>query len=145
MQTKVITMASQVPQPHQRAAKIALSVGASVTISNDGEQLLAQFPDCDSYYFDPEHTTLHMLEVLNAARAHGFVMYATAPDANNCAYVRGRAPLVVRVIYSNEDVRVQIGASRWYAVKNTNTAIAMRHALADALVDYYDAQIQPFH
>jgi hypothetical protein len=140
METKQVTNAAQAPQEFQRAAKVALAVGCEVRVSSTGEHLYAKFHNADNYYFDPENVTMHMLEVLNAARTYGFVYFEPDVDAPK----RGVAPYVVRVTYSNEDVRVQIGASRWYQNKNPNTAIAMRHALVDAMCDYYDAAIAPF-
>lgn len=138
METTVITRADAAPRHLQRAAKAALAVGASVMANSDGEGLMVQFKESDRYYFDPENVTLHALEMLGHARTYGFVVYSgTAADA----WIR--VPLVIRTVFSNEDVRVQLGASKWFADKHANTATAMRHALVDAFATYYDEAIAP--
>ena len=149
MELKQVYSAADVPNHLKRAAKIALSVGAAVFTATDDESLLVKFQDADRYYFDPENVTLHMLEALNAARMLGFIAYRDSPackgdDGNiTTRYTGYRVPLIVRIVHSIQDVRVQIGASRFYASTINNTGVAMRHALCDAFCDYYDQAIQP--
>lgn len=141
METVDITRAHQVPKHLQRAAKVALCIGADVRMSADQESLLAQLmPGNDLYYFNPEDVTLHCLEVLGLARQIGFIMYRT----KDSVHLQGRTSLVVRTIFCSTDVRVQIGASKWFAVEHTNTAIAMRRAIVDGFCAYYDEQIAPY-
>ena len=132
MQSKQIPRANEAPAPLRRAAKVAFAVGAEVRVGMDGESLLVQFENSDAYYFDPEHTTLHMLEALGAARTYGFATQGFS-----------RLALVVRTVFSNEDVRVQIGASKWFVSKLPNTARALRAAIVDAFCGYYDEAIHP--
>lgn len=143
MELKQVYSAAGLPHHLKRAAKIALSVGAAVFITTDNESVLAKFQDADRYYFDPKNVTLHMLEALNAARTLGFIAYRDALPPSVDMYVPYRVPLVVRIVHSIQDVRVQIGASRFYASTIQNTGVAMRHALCDAFCDYYDQAIQP--
>lgn len=138
METKTVTSAKNAPQHLQRAVKVALAVGAAVRVSNDGEQLFAQFKTSDSYYFDPENTTLHALEALGEARLHGLVF----PGVGGRAWIR--QSLVIRTVFSVGDVRVQIGSSKWFADSHLNTTAALRRALCDALASYYDEVIAPY-
>jgi hypothetical protein len=129
METKQITRASDAPRHLQRAAKVALSCGAATFISADGEQLLAKFNDADRYYFDPENVTTHALEAIHHARTYGFVTKAGL-----------HFPLVVRTVFSQGDIRVQIGTSRWYLSNERNTPHALRLAIVMAFEGYYDAE-----
>lgn len=132
MELTAINKASDAPAALQRAAKCALVVGAQVHVGSERESLFVKFDDGDRYQFDPDDATLHALEMLGQARAKGFVGF---DPVGNVPY---RARYVVRVVFSDRDVRVQIGASRWYADKTHNTAVAMRSALVDAFCAYYD-------
>jgi hypothetical protein len=151
METIKVTHASQVPQHLQRAAKVALAVGATVRVGVDGESLLVQFKDSDSYHFAPEDITLHAFEALGAARTYGMV----APYLRDLSEVGApggavevigwvRKSIVIRTIFSVGDVRVQIGASPWFKDEHLNTAVAMRRALVDAFSTYYDEAIAPY-
>lgn len=147
MQTNQITSTAKLPQHMQRAAKSALAVGATVQISDDGEQLRVKFDGGDLYYFDPENVTLHALELLGHARTFGFVGYTPLPradDADIPVAVAGRLPLIVRSVFSAGDVRVQIGASKWFQDFHPNTAIALRRAVCYAFATYYDEAIAPY-
>lgn len=150
METSIITNTAGLPQHMKRAAKVALAVGATVHVSSDGEQLLAHFADNDRYYFDPENVTLHALEVLGHARLYGFVVPALR-DLTEFGEVGGveltgwtRQHLIVRSVFSTGDVRIQIGASKWFQDFNQNTTIALRHALCLAFSSYYDEAIAPY-
>lgn len=132
MELTAINKASDAPAALQRAAKCALVVGAQVHIDGDREALFVKFDDGDRYHFDPDDATLHALEMLGQARTKGFV---GVDPVGNIPY---RAKYVVRVVFSNSDVRVQIGASRWFMAEVRNTALGMRRALVDAFCAYYD-------
>lgn len=150
METRTINSAVGLSSALQRAAKVALAVGAACRISADGEQLLAQFKESDSYYFDPENITLHMLEALGEARMHGFITPnikrepETETTSVDVLVGWARFPFVIRTVYSVGDVRVQIGDSRWYVDTHTNTAHAMRRAIVSAFCAYYDEAIAPY-
>lgn len=120
-----ITNISEVPTCSQRAAKVALAIGADVHLDNAGD-LLVSFAGADRYFFDPENVTTHVMEALEYARLYGFMCNGH------------RVPLIVRIEYSNEDVRVQIGASLWYHCAGINAAAATRRAIVDAFCAYYD-------
>lgn len=130
MELTAINKASDAPAALQRAAKCALVVGAQVHVGNNREALFVKFDDGDRYHFDPDDATLHALEMLGQARDKGFV------STSQIGPLRQR--LVVRVVFSASDVRVQIGASRWYVAEVRNTALGMRRALVDAFCAYYD-------
>lgn len=145
MQSSEIKSATKLPQHMQRAAKSALAVGATVQISDDGEQLRVRFDGSDLYYFDPENVTLHALELLGHARMFGFVEPVFNHDATPPEYVGNiRSPLIVRSVFSAGDVRVQIGASKWFQDFHPNTAIALRRAVCYAFATYYDEAIAPY-
>lgn len=147
METTEITSTSKLPEHMKRAAKSAFAVGATVQISSDGEQLRVQFPGGDLYYFDPENVTMHALELLDCARHHGFVGLVEAPrqDASEMAqYMLGRSPLIVRSVFSAGDVRIQIGASKWFQDFHQTTHVALRRAICYAFATYYDEAIAPY-
>lgn len=150
MNLVTIKNASEVPTCLQRAAKCALAVDASVAVNTAGDALMVKFDGgADRFHFDPDDATLHALEMLDAARTHGFVRYTVSVPPPGCTegniIFRGMpAMYVIRIVHSHDDVRVQIGASRWYTVKHHNTAHAMRTALVDAFCDYYDEAIAPY-
>jgi len=141
MEMTKVTQASQVSAHLQRAAKFALAVGADIHMNAEGDSLLAKFADSDRYHFDPEHVTLHCLEALGQARTFGLVAYSYVHADK---LVRGLSPLVVRVVFCNTDVRVQIGASRWYVDDHSSTPVAMRKAILTAFCAYYDEAIAPY-
>lgn len=130
MELTAINKASDAPAALQRAAKCALVVGAQLHVDNDREALFVKFNDGDRYYFDPDDATLHALEMLGQARDKGFVSPSPIGPL--------RQRFVVRVVFGCDDVRVQIGASRWYVAEVRNTALGMRRALVDAFCAYYD-------
>lgn len=146
METSTVTSVGALPVSLQAAAKCALAVGAAVKVNADGSGLLVQFAESDMYYFDPENISMHALEMLGHARTFGFVQPTVIPDEQERPVVAGfvRVPLVIRTVFSAGDVRVQIGASRWYVDEHTNTATAMRHALIKAFTAYYDEAIAPY-
>jgi hypothetical protein len=138
MNMKQIYRANEAPNEYlERAAKCAFAVGAKVFVQTvrDESAIHAEFPGADITHFEPEHSTLHALEMLGVARMRGFVKL----DVALC-----RHPYVVRVVYSVADVRVQIGASKWFTSSLSMTATAMRHALVDAFCSYYDEAIAPY-
>jgi hypothetical protein len=125
----------------QRAAKCAFAVGADVYVYavRDESAIYVKFPDNDRARFDPEYNTMHALELLGVARSNGFVTHTAI--GNGVTYL----PYVVRVVYSTNDVRVQIGASKWFVTSCLkNTASATRRALVDAFCAYYDEAIAPY-
>lgn len=143
METTEITSAKNLPQHMQRAAKSAFAVGATVQVSNDGEQLRVQFPGGDLYYFDPENVTMHALELLDCARHSGFAAYGAMPELSDMP-VMGRVPLIVRSVFSAGDVRIQIGASKWFQDFHKTTHVALRRAICYAFSSYYDEAIAPY-
>jgi hypothetical protein len=135
-----IIRASDAPKHLQRAAKCALAVGATVRVDADS-CLFVTFPGAlDNYVFEPETITTHALELLHVARVSGFACYMSQPEPP-FALVSHRIPYVVRLALSAEDVRVQLGASRWYQSKFLGTERALREATVAAFVDYYDGMI----
>lgn len=149
METVSITSARDIKPHMQRAVKAALAIGATVELSKDGEQLRARFDGGDLYYFDPENVTLHALELLGAARMWGIVapretMESFDSGADIRSVVMLREPLIVRSVFSAGDVRIQIGASKWFQDFNPNTAIALRRAICYAFASYYDEAIAPY-
>lgn len=130
MELTAINKASDAPPALQRAAKCALVVGAQVHVGNNREALFVKFDDGDRYHFDPDDATLHALEMLGQARDKGFVSPSPIGPL--------RQRFIVRVVFGCDDVRVQIGASRWFINQTRNTAVAMRQALVDAFCAYYD-------
>lgn len=149
MELTTINKASDAPAALQRAAKCALVVGAQVHIDSEREALFVKFDDGDRYHFDPDDATLHALEMLGQARTKGFVRYTVGLpppgyDGGNIIFRDKPAWFIVRVVFSNRDVRVQIGASRWYVAEVRNTALGMRRALVDAFCAYYDEAIAPY-
>lgn len=146
METVPVTSARDIKPHMQHAVKAALAVGATVELSKDGEQLRARFDGSDLYYFDPENVTLHALELLGAARMLGFVEPVFNHEATPPEYVGTirRASLIVRSVFSAGDVRIQIGASKWFQDFNPNTAIALRRAICYAFASYYDEAIAPY-
>jgi hypothetical protein len=146
METTSIVRADQAPHHLQRAAKVALCVGASVMLNADREGLLVEFKESDKYYFDPENVTLHTLEALGHARTYGFLQANVKAVAIDQLELLGwvRFPAVIRIVHSSADVRVQIGARKWHRDVHANTAIAMRHAIVDAFCGYYDDAIKPY-
>lgn len=125
-----ITQASQAPSHLQRAAKVALSVGAAVFLSTDGESLMTQFNDADRYYFDPENVTLHMFEALGQARTLGL---------RTAAGVIRRDLIVLE--FELRGVIAQIGNRPPHCVTNANTVSATRQALVYAFCDWYDFHV----
>ena len=144
METKRITRALPSHGSMQRAVKAALAVGAVVSMNLDGDALFVQFKDSDRYLFDPDNITMHCLELVGVARTHGFLLCRYDPNDKEHPYKWSRAPLVVRTIFSNIDVRVQIGASKWFNVEHHDTAFALRHSIINAFVTYYDEAIAPY-
>lgn len=136
MQLSQVLTPNALPRQLQTAAKVALAVGGKVSIGEHGENLIVQFDDNDRYYFDPEGSTLHALEALGHAKTRGLMRWSGERFV--------RTALVFRIVFSNQDVRVQIGASRWYRDNHTNTPAAMRRALVAALSAYYDEAIAPY-
>lgn len=144
METTEITSAKNLPQYMQRAAKSAFAVGAKVQVSNHGEQLRVQFPGNDLYYFDPENVTMHALELLDNARHFGFVEYAVPTMSTDGIAYALRSPLIVRSVFSAGDVRIQIGASKWFQDFHKSTQVALRRAICYAFSSYYDEAIAPY-
>jgi hypothetical protein len=143
-----VTSAAEVSKELVRSAKVALACGAHVELANNRTTLMVKFRNADKYYFDPENATMHMLEALGEVRAYGFAAYRQLPVIEN-GEVLGienqltYQPQVVRIVSSATDVRVQIGASRWYADVSESITTAMRRALVTAFCDYYDSAIAP--
>jgi hypothetical protein len=147
METTEITSAVNLPEHMKRAAKSAPTASAVVQVSKDGEQLRVQFPDGDLYYFDPENVTMHALELLDCARHAGFAGMVELPrqfEDEPVQYVAGRTSLIVRSVFSEGDVRIQIGASKWFQDFHKTTHVALRRAICYAFSSYYDEAIAPY-
>jgi hypothetical protein len=144
METTEITSAKNLPQHMRRAAKAALAVGAIVQVSKDGEQLRVQFPGGDLYYFDPENVTMHALELLDCARHNGFVEYVVPTMSTDGKAWPLHSPLIVRSVFSAGDVRIQIGASKWFQDFHKTTHVALRRAICYAFSSYYDEAIASY-
>ena len=135
-----IKWAREAPDNLQQAAKVALAVGAACMLNSDRDSLAVKFRGSDVYTFDPANVTLHCLELLGEAKTYGFVEYRHT----DTGVMMLRQPLVVRIVSSQQDVRVQIGASRWYASKRDKLTTALRESIVTAFADYYDQVIAPY-
>jgi hypothetical protein len=129
---------NQIPMEYRRAAKCALALGATINRCDADNGLTVAFDgDITSFEFDPELRTMHALELINMARKRGFVQMTS-----DLAAVR--VPYVIRTVFSAKDVRVQIGASKWFVAEFPDTASAIRRAIVDAFCAYYDEAIAPY-
>lgn len=122
---------AQVPLRYRTAYRSAMAVGLECHLydSLDGPMLIAGDNQID---FDPTHNTRQALELLHLAQLSGFAALSTNFEIVKRIYV-------VRLVMSELDTRLQIGASGWYnAEHKPSPERAMRQVIVHAFSDYHE-------